>query len=80
MTRKWHEREVYGEILQKMIRKQYLNFRKQTDPTKKAKLAQNIGYLIQVQSSLIRDEKQIEERITRLEELAGIAKKGVIII
>lgn len=78
MTRKWHEREVYGEILQQMIRKQYKNFKKQPEPTKKAKLAQNIGYLIQVQSSLIRDEKQIEERIAKLEELAGVAKKGVL--
>jgi len=27
---------------------------------------------------MIKDEKQIEERIVKLEELAGIAKKGVI--
>jgi len=78
MIRKWHEREVYGEILQKMIRKQYQNFRKQPDMIKKSKISQSIGYLIQVQNSLINSEKQIEERIVRLEQLAGIAQKGVI--
>jgi len=78
MIRKWHEREVYGEILLKIIRKQYQNFRKQPDMIKKSKISQSIGYLIQVQNSLINSEKQIEERIVRLEQLAGIAQKGVI--
>lgn len=78
MIRKWHEREVYGEILLKTIRKQYQNFRKQPDMIKKSKISQSIGYLIQVQNSLINSEKQIEERIVRLEQLAGIAQKGVI--
>ena len=79
MVKNWYEREQYGVILKKMIRKQYLNFRKERDPIKKSKLAQNTAYLIQVQSSLIKDEKQIEERIEELERLAGIAKKGVIV-
>jgi len=78
MIRKWHEREVYGEILLKIIRKQYQNFRKQPDMIKKSKISQSIGYLIQVLNSLISSEKQIEERIVRLEQLAGIAQKGVI--
>ncbi len=45
---------------------------------KKNRISQNIGYLLQVMNSMIRDEKQIEERLVRLEELAGIAKKGAI--
>ena len=61
-----------------MIKTQYKNFKKEPDRLKKAKLAQNVAYLVQVISSLIKDEKSVEERITKLEELAGIAKRSVI--
>jgi len=74
----WYERAQYGNIIKRMIKKQFENFKKEQDRIKKTKLAQNVAYLVQVQSSLIKDEKNVEERITQLEELAGIAKKGVI--
>ncbi len=59
-----------------MIKKQAENYGKEYDRTIKTKISQNVAYLIQTQSSLIRDEKQIEERITKLEEKTGITKKG----
>ena len=74
----WYERAQYGNIIKRMIKKQFDNFKKEPDRIKKTKLAQNVAYLVQVQSSLIKDEKNVEERITRLEEMAGIAQKGVI--
>lgn len=74
MKKQWHERSIYGEILLKMIKKQYLNFKKQPEPVKKAKIAHSIAYLIQTANSLINSEKQIEERIERLEQLAGLKK------
>ncbi len=58
-----------------MIKKQAENYGKEYDRTIKTKISQNVAYLIQTQSSLIRDEKQIEERITKLEEKTGLAKK-----
>ncbi len=58
-----------------MIKKQAENYTKEYDRTIKTKISQNVAYLIQTQSSLIRDEKQIEERITKLEEKTGLAKK-----
>jgi len=71
----WHDRPQYGNILKKMIKKQAENYKNEHDRITKTKISQNVAYLIQTQSSLIRDEKQIEERITRLEENAGITKK-----
>jgi len=71
----WFDRNQYGNILKKIIKKQAENYKNEHDRITKTKISQNIAYLIQTQSSLIRDEKQIEERITRLEENAGITKK-----
>jgi len=78
LTTSWDERSQYGNIIKRMIKKQFENFKKEPDRIKKTKLAQSVAYLVQVQSSLIKDEKNVEQRITRLEELAGIAKKSVI--
>jgi len=58
-----------------MIKKQAENYIKEHDRITKTKISQNVAYLIQTQSSLIRDEKQIEERITRLEQQAGLSKE-----
>jgi len=74
----WFDRAQYGSIIKQMIKKQFENYKKEPDRIKKTKLAQNVAYLVQVQSSLIKDEKNVEERITRLEEIAGIVKKSVI--
>jgi len=71
----WFDRAQYGNILKKMIKKQAENYKNEHDRVTKTKISQNVAYLIQTQSSLIRDEKQIEERITKLEEKTGLAKK-----
>ena len=75
MPTSWFDRPQYGNILKKIIKKQAENYKNEHDRITKTKISQNVAYLIQTQSSLIRDEKQIEERITRLEENAGITKK-----
>ncbi len=75
MPTSWFDRAQYGNILKKMIKKQAENYGKEYDRTIKTKISQNVAYLIQTQSSLIRDEKQIEERITKLEEKTGLLKK-----
>jgi len=71
----WFDRAQYGNILKKMIKKQAENYKNEHDRVTKTKISQNVAYLIQTQSSLIRDEKQIEERITKLEEKTGLVKK-----
>ena len=78
MEKTWTQREMYGNILQNLITKQLLNFHKEKDSLKKTRITQNIGYLCQVQASLITSEAKLEERIETLEKVAGIAKKGVI--
>ncbi len=75
MPTSWHDRPQYGNILKNIIKKQAENYKNEHDRITKTKISQNVAYLIQTQSSLIRDEKQIEERITRLEENAGLIKK-----
>ncbi len=75
MPTSWHDRPQYGNILKKIIKKQAENYKNEHDRVTKTKISQNVAYLIQTQSSLIRDEKQIEERITKLEEKTGLAKK-----
>ena len=78
MGRSWHERGTYGNILKGIIQAQISKYDRETDRIKATKIAQSIGYLIQVQGGLINSEKNIEERIARIEEVAGITMKGVI--
>ena len=74
MGRVWHERGTYGNIIKGLIQKQLVKYEKERDRQKATKIAQNIGYLVQVQSGLIKSEKELEERIQALERLAGISK------
>lgn len=78
MNKAWNERDSYGHILKSLIGKQLANYENESDPIKKTRISQNIGYLCQVQASLITSEAKIEARIEDLEKLAGIAKKGTI--
>jgi len=71
----WHNRAQYGNILKRIIKKQEENYKNERDKINKTKISQNIAYLIQTLSSIIKDEKQIEERIKKLEENTGLAKK-----
>jgi len=77
LGRSWHERGTYGNILKGLIQSQQAKYQKERDRIKATKIAQNIGYLIQVQSGLITSHRNIEERIIYLEGLAGLLQNGV---
>ena len=64
----WHEREQYGKLLRPQIGAQLTQFKLEKNRIRKTKIAQNIGYLVQVLGSLMKEEKQVDERITRIEE------------
>ena len=70
MGRSWHERGTYGNILKGLIQSQQEKYQKERDRIKATKIAQNIGYLVQVQSGLITSHRNIEERIQILENIA----------
>jgi len=74
----WYDRSQYANILKDVIGLQLTQYKLEKNRMKKTRISQNVGYLLQVMNSMIRDEKQIEERLVRLEELAGIAKRSVI--
>jgi len=73
----WTDREQYGNALREIINDLKAEY-DDTERSGKAKLGHAIAYLIQVQSSLITAEQEVEKRITKLEQLAGISKKNVI--
>jgi len=72
------DRSQYAEILNELILSQQKQYKNAKDNMKKNKISHNLGYLIQVMSSLINSEKNLDQRIEQLEKLAGITKKGVI--
>ena len=73
MGRSWNERGTYGNILKNMIKKQLTKFEKERNKTIATKISQNVGYLIQVQNSLIKDHEtsELEKRIEHLEEIVN---------
>jgi len=77
-NKNWYDRSQYANILRGLISSQLTQYKRESNRIKKTRISQNVGYLLQVMNSMIKDEKQIEERIVKLEEIAGIAKKGVI--
>jgi len=78
LGRSWNERGTYGNILKDLIKKQLANYEKENDTIKKTKIAQNLGYLCQVQTSLITTEDKFEERIEKLEKMVLSAQKQVL--
>jgi len=76
--KKWFDRVQYANILRDLISTQVTQYTREKQRIKKTRISQNIGYLVQVMNSMIKDEKDIDVRLERLEELAGIAKKSVI--
>ena len=75
METSWQKRGTYGNILKILISKQLTTFEKEDDTLKKIKIAQNIGYLCQVQTSLIREGEDLVQRIDKLEKFAGLVQK-----
>jgi len=55
LTKSWHDRSVYGAILNNLIKKQYATYQKTKDALKKIKLATSISNLISTENSLIND-------------------------
>ena len=74
MGRSWKERGSYGNVIKVLIKKQLVKYEKERDRIKATKISQNIGYLVQVQSSLIKDQENsdLEKRIEQLEQKVGL--------
>jgi len=68
-NKNWYDRGQYANILRGLIAAQVTQFKREKNRIKKTRISQNIGYLVQVLSSLINSEKNIEERIQRIEEV-----------
>jgi len=74
MGRSWNERAQYGNMIKHILLKQLCLFDKEKDGIKKIRISQNIGYLIQVQSGLIKDHEtsKLETRLEELEKRVNI--------
>jgi len=72
----WDERSFYANKLKDIIKDLDEKYHEQKVLKEKLNIAKTCGYLTMVVAKLINDEKQIEERISKLEELAGIGQKG----
>jgi hypothetical protein len=74
LGRSWNERGTYGNIIKNLIKKQIAKYETERDRIKATKISQNIGYLVQVQSGLIKDAESslLEKRIEELEKRVGI--------
>jgi len=72
LGRSWHERGIYGNIIKGLIKKQLSKYEKERNRIRATKIAQNIGYLIQVQAGLINSNNNLDERIEFLENKVGI--------
>jgi len=70
--KEWYDRSQYAEILKELILAQQKLYKQSRDTVRKNKISHNIGYLIQVMSSLINSEKNLDERISKLEELSKL--------
>jgi len=71
----WYDRSQYAIMLRDLIAAQLTNYKHETNRSKKTNISKNIAYLIQVINQLVKDEKGMEERLTQLEDLAGIVKR-----
>jgi hypothetical protein len=69
LGRSWNERGTYGNIIKNLIKTQVIKYELEKDRIKATKISQNIGYLVQVQSGLIKDAEAstLEKRIEELE-------------
>ena len=74
MGRSWNERGTYGNVLKDLINIQRSKYERERNCIKATKISQNIGYLIQVQSSLIKDQEtsMLEKRLEELEKKIGL--------
>ncbi|MCH8915325.1 MAG: hypothetical protein IIA82_05725 [Thaumarchaeota archaeon] len=69
MTLAWHDRSQYGVTLRTKIKELEKEYKKARDIQLKLKIAHSITYIIQTLACLIRDEKNVENRLQKLEEM-----------
>lgn len=72
MTLSWDDRSQYGIVLRSLIKDLHGKYQKSKDVKLKLKLSHSISYIIQTQASLIRDQRNVEARLKKLEEAAKI--------
>ena len=72
MTLSWDDRSQYGIILRSLLKDLHGKYKKSKDVKLKLKLSHSIAYIIQTQASLIRDQRNVEARLKKLEEAAKI--------
>jgi hypothetical protein len=70
----WTDRGQYGLLCRGIIQSQYSSYKREKNRQKKTKIAQSIGFLLQVQNSLIVSEKEIEARIDKLEQILNVKR------
>ena len=70
MTLSWDDRSQYGIILRSLVKDLHGKYKQTKDIKLKLKISHSISYFIQTQASLIRDERNVEQRLKRLEEVA----------
>ena len=68
-NKSWYDRDQYANILRGLIASQSTQYKREKNRIKKTRIAQSVGFLIQVLASLINAEKHLDQRITDLEEL-----------
>jgi len=68
-NKSWYDRSQYAGILRGLIASQSTQYKREKNRIKKTRIAQSIGFLIQVLASLINSEKHLDQRITDIEEL-----------
>ena len=64
----WYDRSQYANMLRGLIASQLTQYKREKNRIKKTRIAQSVGFLIQVLASLINSEKNLDQRITDLEE------------
>ncbi|MEX0639789.1 MAG: hypothetical protein WD018_06660 [Nitrosopumilaceae archaeon] len=74
MGSSWTNRGTYGRILKKIIQKQLKRLEQVQDIDKSIQMTHNIGYLINTQREVIKDQESfdLEKRIRELEEKVGL--------
>ena len=72
MTLSWDDRSQYGIILRSLVKDLHGKYKQTKDIKLKLKISHSISYFIQTQASLIRDERNVEQRLKRLEEASKI--------
>jgi len=76
----WKNNDHSGAFVERSLRQLETLFEKQKSPAKKLAILQKYVWIWSVKANIAKSdkEKELEERIKKLEELAGLAQKQVI--